>query len=93
MQEEQFIMKQLSLMPYAKVGDMVEADCMSAYHHLYTPLIHSQKYLYRNPDCNPEDVPIYMGHSLFNTTKCITLLFIIQSFLHCNSPNNWIEII
>ena len=30
-----------------------------------------------------EDVPLYTGHSLFNTTKCITL-FIVPSLLHCN---------
>ena len=35
-----------------------------------------------NLDCNldwdPDDVPVYTGHSLFNTTKRITLLFIVQ---------------
>ena len=31
-----------------------------------------------NPDRHPENVPIYMGHSLFNTTKLIRSLFIIQ---------------
>ena len=47
-----------------------------------------------NPlDCNPEDVPIYTGHSLFNTTKRITLLFIIQSLLDCNQTYIWIEVI
>ena len=30
-------------------------------------------------DRHPEDVYVYSGHSLFNTTKCITLLFIVQS--------------
>ena len=47
----------------------------------------------RNLDCNPEDILIYTGHSLFNTTKHITLLFIVQSLLHCNPPNIWIKII
>ena len=40
-----------------------------------------------NLDCNldfyldrdPEDVPVYMGHSSFKTTKGVTLLFIVQS--------------
>ena len=49
-----------------------------------------------NLDCdldgNPEDVPVYTGHSL-NTTKRITLLFIVQSFLRSNPPNIWIRII
>ena len=53
----------------------------------YTPFTGSKNYLDhyldRNLDTdlghNPEDVPIYTGHSLFNTTKCITLLFIVQS--------------
>ena len=38
-------------------------------------------------DCNPEDVPSDNGYSLFNTTKRITLLFIVQSWLHFNPPN------
>ena len=29
-------------------------------------------------DRNPEDVAVYTGHLLFNTTKRITLLFIVQ---------------
>ena len=40
----------------------------------------------------PEDVPVYMGHSSFNTTKCI-IFFIVQSLLHRNPPNIWIKII
>ena len=55
----------------------------------------------RNLDCildhtlyrEPEDVPIYKGHSLLNTTKRITLSFIVQSLLHHNPPNIWIKII
>ena len=31
-----------------------------------------------------EDVPVYTGHSLFNTTKRITLLFIVYSLLQRN---------
>ena len=42
-------------------------------------------------DCNSEFVPIYMRHSLFNTTKCITLLFIVQSLLHNTAL--WLTII
>ena len=44
-------------------------------------------------DCDPEYVPIYTRHSLFNTTKQITLLFIVQSLLYCNPPNILIKII
>ena len=47
----------------------------------------------RDLDHDPEDVPVYMGHSLFNSTKGIILLFIVQSFLHRNPPNIWIKII
>ena len=52
----------------------------------------------RDLDCNfdryvPEDVPVYRGHSLFNTIKCNTLFFIVQSLLHSNPPNIWIKII
>ena len=36
------------------------------------------------------DVPV---HSLFNTTKRITLMFIFQSLLHRNPPNIWIKIL
>ena len=50
-------------------------------------------YLDRNRDCDPENVPVYTGHSLFNTTKRITSLFIVQSLLHRNPPNIWITII
>ena len=42
---------------------------------------------------NPDDVSVYMGHSFFNTTKSITMLFIVQSLLHHNQPNIWIKII
>ena len=51
----------------------------------YTLFTRSKNYLDRyldrnldtNLDCDPEDAPIYTGDSLFNTTKCITLLFIV----------------
>ena len=55
--------------------------------NLYYPIYTEQKYLDCDLDCNPENVPIYTGHALFNTTKCITLLFIVQSLLHRNPPN------
>ena len=61
----------------------------------------SKNYLDSDLDCNqdynvdrhPEDVPVYRGHPLFNTTMCFTLLFIVQSLLHCNPPDIWIKII
>ena len=53
--------------------------------YTYTP----KNYL----DRDPEDVPAYTGHSLLNTTKCITLFFIVQSLLHRDPPNIWIRII
>ena len=37
-------------------------------------------------DLDPEDAPVYTGHSLFNITKSVTLLFIVQSLLHVH-PN------
>ena len=61
------------------------------------PVYTGHNYLDRDLDSNlerdPEDVPVYMGHSLFNTTKRITLLFIVQSLSHRNPPNIWIKII
>ena len=56
----------------------------------YTTFTRSKNYVDRdldgNLDCdldrNPVDVPVYMVHSLFNTTKHIKLLFIVQSLLH-----------
>ena len=53
----------------------------------YTPFTRSKNLLDRDLDCNqdcdldrdPEDVPVYTEHSLINTTKRITLLFIVQS--------------
>ena len=57
----------------------------------------SKNYLDCDLDCNldhdPEDVPIYTGQSLFNTTKRITLFFIVQSLLHRNPLSIWIKII
>ena len=48
----------------------------------YTSFTWSKNYLDRDLDwyldCDPDDVPVYTGYSLFNTTKCITLLFIVQ---------------
>ena len=67
----------------------------------FTQFTRNNNYLDRNQYCildcnldrNPEDVPIYTGHSLSSTTKGIKLLFIVQSLLHCNPSNIWIEII
>ena len=55
-----------------------------------TPFTRSKHYLDRDLDRNLEDGPVYTGHALFNTTKRITLLFIVQLFLHHNPPNIWI---
>ena len=56
-----------------------------------TPFTRSKNYLDRNIDGDPDriekDLPVYMRHPLFNQTKRITLLFIVQSFLHRNPPN------
>ena len=53
----------------------------------FTPFARS-KQMYHNLDCdldrNAEDVPIYMGHSLFNTAKPKILLLIVQILLHRN---------
>ena len=65
-----------------------------------TPFTQSKNYLDRdldsNLDCNldrdPEVVPVYTGHSLFNTTKRITLLFIVQTLLHRNLDNIRIKV-
>ena len=46
----------------------------------------SKNYLDRDVDCKPGDVPVYTGHSLFNTTKRTPLLFIFQLLLHRNPP-------
>ena len=59
----------------------------------YTPFTRRKYDLDCDLDGNPEDVPDYTGNSLFNTTKHITLLFIVESLLHCYPPNNWIKII
>ena len=66
-----------------------------------TWLTRSKNDLDRNLDYNLDSISIafqkmYLfntGHSLYNTTKCITsLLFIIQSLLYHNPPNIWIKI-
>ena len=63
----------------------------------FTTLTWSENYrdcdLDCNLECDPDDVPVYTGHSLFKTTKLITLFFIVQSLLHCNPPYIRIEII
>ena len=46
-----------------------------------------------NLDRDPEDIPVYTSHSLFNITKRITLLFIVCSLLHRSLPNIWIKMI
>ena len=38
-------------------------------------------------DRDPEVVPVYTGHSLFNATKRITLFFIVQTMLNRNLDN------
>ena len=58
------------------------------------PVYTKQNYLDRNLDCYlGEEAPVYTGRSLFNITKIVTLLFVVQSLLYRNSPNMWIEII
>ena len=61
---------------------------------VFYPVYTEQNYLDRDQDCNldckldcqPEDVPVYTGHSLFNTTKRVTLFFIVTPLLHRNPP-------
>ena len=55
----------------------------------YTPFTRSKHYLDRfcNLERDPEVVPVYTGHSLFNTTKRITLLLIVQTMLQRNLDN------
>ena len=43
------------------------------------PVYMEQNYLDRNRDANPEAAPVYTGHSLFNITKNVTIVFIVQS--------------
>ena len=65
-------------------------------YHLY-PFTRSKNYLGSDLDFDldrdPDDVPVYTGHSFCNTTKCTTLLFIVQSLLHRYLPNIWIKVI
>ena len=53
------------------------------YHHESQGKVKDKEHLNSNPDCdldrNPEDVPVFTEHSLFNTTKRITLFFIVHS--------------
>ena len=66
-----------------------------------TPFTQSKNYLDRDLDSNldynldrdPEVVPVYQGHLLFNTTKRITLLFIVQTLLDRNLNNIGIKVI
>ena len=68
------------------IADLTLAALPPVYYPAYT----AQNYLYSNLDFDlvrdQKDVSFYTGHSLFNTTKCITLLYIVQSLLHHNPP-------
>ena len=62
------------------------------------PHLHGAKFIWiRDLDSNlnrdAEVVPVYTGHSLSNTTKRITLLFIVQTLLHRNPDNIGINVI
>ena len=57
--------------------------CAIRRHRLLPRLHRAKNYLDRDPKMI---VPVYTGHSLFNTTKRITLSFIIQILLHHNLP-------
>ena len=56
---------------------------------IYIPFTRSKNILDRDLDSNlnsdldldPEDVPVYTRHSLFNSTKCITLSLMVQSLV------------
>ena len=61
--------------------------------HINTPFTMSKNDLDPHLDRDPEELPVYTRHSLFNTTKRITLLFIVRSSLYCNPPSIWIKII
>ena len=77
----------------------MEMRCLASLE--FIPYLKGPNYVDHNPDCNldcyldhdPENVPVYAGHSLFNAIKCITLLLIVQSLLHRNPPYIWIKII
>ena len=68
---------------------------------VFSMFTRSKNYLDRDLDFNldydldrdAEDVPVYTGHALFNTTKRITLLFNVQSLLRRNPLDIWIKII
>ena len=101
---EQFLSRSISVNPIRSVTWIMHYDedciwCGCLTNTLFTRSKNDLEwYPYRNLDSDlgrdPEDtVPIYMGHSLFNTTKCIKLLFIVQSLLHRNPPYIWIKMI
>ena len=77
----------LSAVEYCHDRHVVHRDLKVSKVLFFTPAVYTEQYnLDLNLDCNldldlycdPEDVTIYMGHSLFNTTKYITLLFIVH---------------
>ena len=67
--------------------------------YIRKPYKRSPLYLFITPFTQSKNYPdrtlVYRGHLLFNTTKRITLLFIVQSLLHCtcNPLYIWIKII
>ena len=46
----------------------------------YTPFTQSKRF----SDHDPEDVPVLTGHSLFDTTKCNTVVFLILGRTNSN---------
>ena len=85
------------LLCFTKLACIIHCSLLDGMAHFYTTFTRSKNHLNLNLDCNrdpyPEDIPVYTGHSLFNTTKRIPLLSIVHSLLHRNQPNIWIKII
>ena len=85
---------------------LLHPQCESIKMISFIPCLQEQNYLDHNIDCNldyhldsnPEDASVYIGHLLFNLTKSIMIVFIVQSL--CDGPDIaihpasiWIKII
>ena len=61
------------------IGNPPKPHQISINYPIYMEQNNLDRYLDCYMDQDPEDAPVYMGHSLFNITKGTMIVFIVQS--------------
>ena len=67
--------------------ELTSKSSLEKYIRPNTPFTRRKNYRDRDLDRNPEDVPVYTGHSLFDTTKAN------HNIVHCSVIDIWIKTI